>query len=187
MSLTRKMLSDAGVEESKLNELLDAYQQAIGSAKSQGESDLKAENENLKQQLEAQSTMIEELKQSETTAQETKDSLEKLQSELEQSKSEYEKSLKQYQRESAIKLALKDTDTVDSDILFKLIDMDKVEFDDNDSPKLNDTITQIRESKPYLFQQQEEPNTPSFTVGGNPNVDSESPKNPFQDVIDNYK
>ncbi|PKY93161.1 hypothetical protein [Facklamia hominis] len=52
MSVTRAMLKEAGVtENAKIDEIMDAYSRAIGSAKAQGESDLKSENESLRNQL----------------------------------------------------------------------------------------------------------------------------------------
>ncbi len=192
MSVTRAMLKDAGVtEDVKIDEIMDAYSRAIGSAKAQGESDLKSENESLRNQLQEVNQTIEELKNNETTAQEAKDTIAQLQSQLADKDKEHEAQRLIDKQTFAVQLALKDTDTLDSDLLFSLIDMDKVQFDDNGKPQLEDTIKSIKESKPYLFQAQAEDPTddksPSIVRGGNPTAGSESEGDPFEAAMNMYK
>ncbi|RLK63159.1 scaffolding protein [Atopobacter sp. AH10] len=192
MSVTRAMLKEAGVtEDAKIDEIMDAYSRAIGSAKAQGESDLKSENDSLRNQLQEVNQTIEELKNNETTAQEAKDTIAQLQAQLADKDKEHEAQRLADKQTFAVQLALKDTDTVDSDILFSLIDMDKVQFDEDGKPQLDDTIKSLKENKPYLFQKQteEEPDdkAPSIVVGGNPSANGESKEDPFEAAMNMYK
>lgn len=192
MSVTRAMLKEAGVtENAKIDEIMDAYSRAIGSAKAQGESDLKSENESLRNQLQEVNQTIEELKNNETTAQEAKDTIAQLQTQLADKDKEHEAQRLMDKQTFAVQLALKDTDTVDSDLLFSLIDMDKVQYDDNGKPQLDDTIKSLKESKPYLFQKQAEDEkdekTPSFVLGGNPSANGENKEDPFEAAMNMYK
>ena len=56
MSLKREMLVEAGVtDKAVIDSLMNAYGSGIENAKAQAKSELQAENDSLKQQLEQQS------------------------------------------------------------------------------------------------------------------------------------
>ena len=56
MSLKREMLVEAGIEDKAvIDSLMNAYGSGIEHAKAQAKSELQAENDSLKQQLEQQS------------------------------------------------------------------------------------------------------------------------------------
>ncbi len=92
----------------------------------------------------------------------------------------------QINKTNAIALALKDVKAHDSDVLMKLIDVDKVELGDDGKPKLDEVVNSLRESKPFLFEQEQQPTTPQITVGGNPNGNGTAGVDPFQAILDQY-
>lgn len=189
MSLKREMLINAGITDKEaIDEIMQAYGAGLEHARTQVKNELTAENETLKQQLETQSQTLEDLKKSSEANSDVKQALEKLQQEYEQYKVESDSKLQQINKTNAIALALKDVKAYDSDVLMKLIDIDKIELGEDGKPKLDEVVNGLRESKPFLFEQeqvQQQPQ-PQIVVGGNPNGTGQTERNPFQAIIDKY-
>lgn len=174
MSLKREMLVEAGIEDKAvIDNIMQAYGAGIENAKTQAKSELQAENETLKGQLEQQNQAIEALKVKEGASEESKQQLADLQAQFEQYKLDSEATLAQVTKTNAVALALKDVGAFNSNDLMKFIDLDKIELDETGKPLLDDTINGLRETSPYLFQSQEPQPQPNITVGGNPSAGSE--------------
>ena len=77
-------------------------------------------------------------------------------------------------------MALKDVGAHNSEDLMKFIDLDKIELAEDGKPKLEETISGLKESSPYLFIQKEEPQEPQpkFALGGNPSAGGDSDLSP---------
>ncbi|HEM5109754.1 TPA: scaffolding protein, partial [Streptococcus suis] len=80
MSLKREMLIDAGIEDKAvLDSIMQAYGAGIENAKAQAKSEVQAENDSLKQQLEQQNQAIKDLQVKEGASEESKQQLADLQ------------------------------------------------------------------------------------------------------------
>lgn len=173
MSLKREMLVDAGIEDKAvLDNIMQAYGAGIENAKVQAKSELQAENDSLKQQLEQQNQAIKDLQEKEGASEESKQQLADLQAQFDQYKTDSETKLAQITKTNAVALALKDVGAYNSEDLMKFIDLDKIELGEDGKPVLEETINSLKESSPYLFQTQSEPQNPNFTVPGNPAADA---------------
>lgn len=125
MSLKREMLVDAGItDNSVLDNIMQAYGAGIENAKAQAKSELQAENDTLKQQLEQQTQAIKDLQVKEGASAESKQQLADLQAQFDQYKTDSETKLAQVTKTNAVALALKDVDAHNSDDLAKFINMD---------------------------------------------------------------
>lgn len=173
MSLKREMLVEAGIEDKAvIDSLMNAYGSGIENAKAQAKSELQAENDSLKQQLEQQSQALNELQAKEGASEEVKQQLTDLQAKFEAYKTDSEANLAQVKKTNAVALALKDVGAHNSDDLMKFIDLDKIELGEDGKPVLEETINGLRETSPYLFQTQSESQNPNITVLGNPAADA---------------
>ena len=173
MSLKREMLIEAGIEDKAvIDSLMNAYGSGIENAKAQAKSELQAENDSLKQQLEQQSQALEDLKAKEGASEELKQQLTDLQAKFETYKADSEANLAQVNKSNAIRLALKDVDAHNSDDLARFINFDEVELDESGKPKLDKVIENLRGSSPYLFKQAEPVAQPKISVGGNPSANA---------------
>lgn len=169
MSLKREMLVEAGIEDkSVIDNIMQAYGAGIENAKSQAKSELQAENDTLKQQLEQQTQAINELQAKEGASAESKQQLEELKAQFEQYKLDSEANLAQITKTNAVALALKDVGAYNSEDLMKFIDLGKIELGEDGKPQLEDTINSLRESSPYLFQAEDKQPNPNISVHGNP-------------------
>lgn len=169
MSLKRDMLVEAGIEDKAvINSIMDAYGSGIENAKAQAKSELQAENDSLKKQLEQQSQALEDLKAKEGASEELKQQLTDLQAQFDTYKTDSEANLAKVTKSNAIRLALKDVDAHNSDDLAKFINFDEIELDESGKPKLDKVIKGLKETSPYLFKQEEQVAQPKIFAGGNP-------------------
>lgn len=169
MSLKREMLVEAGIEDKAvIDNIMQAYGAGIENAKSQAKSELQAENETLKQQLEQQTQAINDLQAKEGASAESKQQLEDLKAQFEQYKLDSEANLAQITKTNAVALALKDVGAYNSEDLMKFIDLDSIELGEDGKPQLEDTINSLKESSPYLFQAEDKQPNPNISVHGNP-------------------
>ena len=169
MSLKREMLVEAGIEDKAvIDNIMQAYGAGIENAKSQAKSELQAENETLKQQLEQQTKAINDLQAKEGASAESKQQLEDLKAQFDQYKLDSEANLAQIIKTNAVALALKDVGAYNSEDLMKFIDLDKIELGEDGKPQLEDTINSLKESSPYLFQAEDKQPNPNISVHGNP-------------------
>jgi hypothetical protein len=169
MSLKRDMLVEAGItDKGVIDNIMQAYGAGIENAKSQAKSELQAENDSLKQQLEQQSQALNDLQAKEGASEELKQQLTDLQAKFDTYKSENEANLAQVTKSNAIRLALKDVDAHNSDDLAKFINFDEIELDEAGKPKLDKVIKGLKETSSYLFKQEEQATQPKIFAGGNP-------------------
>ena len=169
MSLKREMLVEAGIEDKAvIDNIMQEYGAGIENAKSQAKSELQAENDALKQQLEQQTQAIQDLQAKEGASAESKQQLEELKAQFDQYKLDSEANLAQITKTNAVALALKDVGAYNSEDLMKFIDLDKIELGEDGKPQLEDTINSLKESSPYLFQAEDKQPNPNISVHGNP-------------------
>lgn len=169
MSLKRDMLVEAGItDKSVIDNIMQAYGAGIENAKSQVKSELQAENDSLKQQLEQQSQALNDLQAKEGASEELKQQLTDLQAKFDTYKSEYEANLAKVTKSNAIRLALKDVNAHNSDDLAKFINFDEIELDESGKPKLDKVVEKLKTTSPYLFKQEEQASQPKIFAGGNP-------------------
>ena len=171
MSLKRDMLVEAGItDKAVIDSLMNAYGSGVENAKAQAKSELQAENDSLKQQLEQQSQALKDLQAKEGASEELKQQLTDLQAKFDTYKTENEANLAQVTKSNAIRLALKDVDAHNSDDLAKFINFDEIELDEAGKPRLDKVIKGLKETSPYLFKQEGQAAQPKIFAGGNPSA-----------------
>lgn len=173
MSLKREMLTEAGItDKTVIDNIMQAYGAGIENAKSQVKSEMQAETDTLKGQLEQQNQALKDLQVKEGASEESKKQLADLQAQFDQYRTDSEAKLAQVTKTNAVALALKDVGAYNSDDLMKFIDLDKIELGEDGKPVIEETIQGLRESSPYLFQSQDNAQPkPTFSTGGNPPAD----------------
>lgn len=173
MSLKREMLVEAGIEDKAvIDNIMQAYGAGIENAKTQAKSELQAENDTLRQQLEQQTQAIKDLQAKEGASTESKQQLEELKAQFDQYKLDSEANLAQITKTNAVALALKDVGAYNSEDLMKFIDLEKIELGEDGKPILEETINSLKESSPYLFKSGDPQLNPKISVGGNPSAGS---------------
>lgn len=110
---------------------------------------------NLNDQIKDRDKQLEDLKKVDAASLQAK--IDELQTANETAKTDYEAKLKETQLTSALKIALNGK-VHDSDLTASLINKETIELDDdgNIAKGLDEQLTTLQESKPFLFVQKEE-------------------------------
>lgn len=168
MGLKRSNLEEWGITD---KEVIDKIMDANGDSINETKATLDSEKTALQTQLDQQTSEIEELKKSTETSAETKKALDDLQASFDSYKTDAEKTLAETQKTNAVKLALKDSGTVNTELLFGQVNMDNVIIqDDGKVSGLDDQLATFKESMPYLFQEASGTAKPKIVAGGNPSA-----------------
>ncbi|HGJ0047072.1 TPA: phage scaffolding protein [Streptococcus pyogenes] len=177
MPFTKDDLINLGLTDEQAKEVFTLHGKDLNETKSALDT-ITQERDSLKNQLQNAETQIETLKADANTSAEQKEALDKLQAEYDKFKADAEADLAMTQKVNAINLALKDTNAHNPSTLMKFIDVDTVELDEDGKPKLDDIITGLKESDPYLFKADDDTPNPSIFATGNP-----AAKDPTPDVF----
>ncbi|HFI0945174.1 TPA: phage scaffolding protein [Streptococcus suis] len=187
MAFTTEELLKLGLTEEQAKEVFALRGKELNADKLALET-ITQERDSLKNQLQSAEVRLEKMKEDASNSEEAKQALSLLQAEYDKFKEEAAADLAKTQKVNAINLALKDTTAHNPSTLMKFIDVDAVELDDNGKPKLDDIITGLKESDPYLFKA-DDTNTPNPNIvpPGNPAANGTGDTDPFQAIIDGYK
>lgn len=192
MSFTTKELLELGLTEEQAKQVFALRGAEIKDSQSALDT-ITAERDSLKSQLEHNQAEMKKLQDDVELSKESKDAFAKLQQEFDDYKKSADETLQQTIKTDAIKLAIKDTDALDTDLMMKLIDVNAVELDDNGKPQLETIINDLQESKPFLFAQAQEPSeqgNSKLTIFNNGNPAANPAKtevDPFQAIVDSYQ
>ena len=98
---------------------------------------------------------------------------------------EHEKAYEKLKNDTALKDAVRGYDTVDEDVLMKLIDRDSLKFSDDGITGLKEQMESLKESKPYLFKAEDNnPEDPRFNAHTPPDSNGGS-VSPMEEAIAN--
>jgi glutamine synthetase adenylyltransferase len=152
---------------------------------------MKSQKEQLETQLTTNQTELETLKETAKGNEELTKQLTELQTAFDNSKAESESAMKEQQKDFAIKLALKDSSTLDSDIVMSLINKESINVTDDGLHGLKDQLEKIQEEKPFLFQEKDpdpqNPATPKIVTPGNAKGKNADPADPFTAKLAKYE
>ena len=115
---------------------------------------------------------LESAQKSNLSTEELQKQLEKAVNDAKERETQFNADLASMQKTNAVKLALKDSGTVNSDLLFGQVNMDNVIIqDDGKISGLDDQVATFKESMPYLFQEggAAGKGKPTIVPSGNPN------------------
>lgn len=122
------------------------------------------------EEIEQLTTDLESAQKSNLSTEELQKQLEKAVNDAKEREAQFNADLASMQKTNAVKLALKDSGTVNSDLLFGQVNMDNVIIqDDGKISGLDDQVATFKESMPYLFQEGGAAK-PKIVAGGNPST-----------------
>lgn len=129
------------------------------------------ERDAAKEQLTANQTELDTLKESAKGNADLEQRLTDLQAKFDESKMSSEKQLAEQQKDFSIRLALKEAQARDEDIVLSQLDKDTIKLVDGKLQGFGEQLQTLQESKAFLFQSQEQNEgkpTPKIFTGGNP-------------------
>lgn len=158
-----------GLEEEKAKSIMALHGKTITQLNSQLAA---AENERdtVKQELADNQAELNSLKESAKGNEELEKQLTELQTKFDESKTNSEQQLAEQQKDFAIKLALKEAQALDQDIVLGQLNKDTIKIIDGKLQGFEEQLKNLQENKGFLFQQTDpnEKPTPTIVTGGNP-------------------
>ena len=146
--MKREFLENLGLEKDVIDKIMDENGKDINAEKAKAtakDDEIKA----LKEQIDTANKEIKSYK--DMNIDEIKQSVETWKT----TAKEHEKAYQNLKNDTALKDAVRAYDSVDEDVLMKLIDRDSLKFSDDGITGLKEQIEGLKEAKPYLFKSDE--------------------------------
>lgn len=133
------------------------------------------ERDQFKEQLDSNQTELDALKEAAKGNEGLTQQLADLQSKFDAAKSDSETKLAEQQKDFAIKLALKEANALDENIVLGLLDRDTIKVTDEGLQGLDEQLKSLQENKKFLFNAIDNSNpTPQIVMPGNPKNDQKT-------------
>lgn len=185
--MKKEDLIELGIDEGVAKQVMALHGKTVTTLNGQV-STLEAERDGLKEQVTTNQTELDSLKESAKGNEELTQQLADLQTKLDQSKTDSEAKLTEQQKDFSIKLALKEANANDVDIVLGQLDKDTIKVVDGKLQGFDEQLKGLQESKAFLFQSAEptDPAKPNISVGGNAKPPAGGQPDAFKDAVSKY-
>ncbi|HFC9196359.1 phage scaffolding protein [Enterococcus lactis] len=169
--MKREQLKELGLTDEQVNSVMGMYGQTVTEL-NKNLATAEQERDQFKEQLDSNQTELDALKESAKGDEELTQQLADLQSKFDAVKSDSETKLAEQQKDFAIKLALKEANALDEEIVLGQLDKDTIKVVDGKLQGFEEQLKGLQESKSFLFQEAKDPEptppTPTIVTPGNP-------------------
>lgn len=157
-----------GVEEETAKSIMALHGKTVTQLNAQVAT-AESERDSAKQELEANQEELTALKESAQGNDDLTQKLADLQTKFDEAKTNSENQLAEQQKDFAIKLALKEAQALDDDIVLGQLDKDTIKVVNGKLQGFDEQLKALQENKAFLFQAEEEATTtPQIVIPGNP-------------------
>ena len=187
--MNREELKALGLTDDQIDKVMASHGKVVNSIKDKADKvdSLESQIADYKQQLEDRDTQLQELGEKAKGNEELTSQIEELKQQNETTKTEYEKKLEQQAFDHKLETSLSSAKVKNAKAVKALLDMDTIKLDGDTLKGLDDQLNKLKESETYLFEVEEEPNTPEIVSPGNPNGgDSNTNNDPFEAKLAKY-
>jgi len=165
--MNRELLEGLGLEKETVDKVMKEHGKTLNDTKEKADKVGGLENqiEDYKQQLTERDAQLEELKKVDAEGLQAK--IDELQQTNETQKTEYENQLEQQAFEHKLESTLSNAKVKNTKAVKALLDTEKIKLDGDKLLNLDDQLTGLKESDPYLFEEEkkQEEHKPNFTTG----------------------
>ncbi|MCS8591655.1 phage scaffolding protein [Enterococcus faecium] len=169
--MKREQLKELGLTDEQVNSVMGMHGQTVTEL-NKNLATAEQERDQFKEQLDSNQTELDALKESAKGDEELTQQLADLQSKFDAVKSDSETKLAEQQKDFAIKLALKEANALDEEIVLGQLDKDTIKVVDGKLQGFEEQLKGLQESKSFLFQEAKDPEptppTPTIVTPGNP-------------------
>lgn len=157
-----------GIDEDTAKQVMALHGKTVTTLNGQVSS-LESERDGLQGQLDANQTELNTLKESAKGNDELTQQLADLQNKFDNSETESKSKLAEQEKDFAIKLALREAEALDEDIVLGQLDKDTIKVVDGKLQGFDEQLKGLQENKTFLFKVKEEKPDPSpqITLPGN--------------------
>ena len=160
-----------GIEEETAKAIMALHGKTVTQLNAQVAT-AESERDSAKQELEANQEELTALKESAQGNDDLTQKLADLQTKFDEAKNNSEKQLAEQQKDFAIKLALKEANALDEEILLGQLDKDTIKVVDGNLQGFEEQLKGLQENKAFLFQtDKDQASKPQIVNPGNPKND----------------
>jgi SMC interacting uncharacterized protein involved in chromosome segregation len=165
--MNREFLKGLGLEDETINQIMAEHGKTVNKTKEQLES-ITTERDSLKEQLQERDTQLEELSKKAKDNEELTAEINRLKEENQKTAQELQEKLEKQAFDFSLEKALTGAKVKNPKAVKALLDLEKIKLDGEKLLNLDDQLSALKESDPYLFdeeQQQQQEQKPTFTTG----------------------
>lgn len=165
--MKREFLKELGLEDEATNKIMAEHGKSVNDIKEKAEKadELESQTKDYKQQLADRDKQLEDLSKKAKGNEELTKELDDLKKANQTATEEYENKLKKQSFEYSLKDALSANKVRNPKAVKALLDTETIKLDGDKLLGLDDQLKAIKESDPYLFEDETETPKPSFTTG----------------------
>ena len=169
--MKREQLRELGLTDEQVNSVVGLHGQTVTEL-NKTLAAAEQERDQLKEQLNSNQTELNALKEATKDNEELTRQLANLQSKFDKAKEDAEANLTEQQKDFAIKLALKEANALDEEIVLSQLDKDTIKVVDGKLQGFDEQLKGLQKNKSFLFQEAKDPKTtpptPTIVSSGNP-------------------
>lgn len=176
-----------GIEEEAAKSIMALHGKTVTQLNAQVAT-AEGERDQFKEQLDTNQSELNTLKESAKDNEELTKQLTEIQEKMDTVKAETETKLLSQQKDFAIQSALDKVNTLDASIVLGLLDKDTIKVSDDGVQGLKEQLDGLKESKSFLFKQEETTETSQqFVTPGNPANNTPGNTDPFTAAANKFK
>lgn len=167
--MKKEDLIELGIDEDIAKSVMVLHGKTVTGLKTQINT-IQSERDQFEEQLSSNQTELDTLKESAKGNEELTKQLEELQTKYDSTKSDSDSKLAKQQKDFAIRLALKDVNPLDEDIVLGQLNTETIQVIDGGLQGFKEQLETLQENKSFLFKQEETqvPPSPQIVLPGNP-------------------
>lgn len=178
--MNREELKALGLTEEQIDKVMASHGKVVNDYKDKAGKveGLESQINDYKEQLKDRDKQLKDLGEKVKGNEELTAEIDQLKEANKATKEEYEQKLQQQAFDHTLENSLTGAKVKNAKAVKALLDMETIKLDGDNLKGLDDQINSLKESDPYLFEQEEQQQTPPTIVNpGNPNGGSNTPKN----------
>ena len=183
--MKREQLRELGLTDEQVNSVVGLHGQTVTEL-NKNLAAAEQERDQLKEQLNSNQTELNALKEATKDNEELTRQFANLQSKFDKAKEDAEANLTEQQKDFAIKLALKEANALDEEIVLSQLDKDTIKVVDGKLQGFDEQLKGLQKNKSFLFQEAKDPKTtpptPTIVTFGNPSGGQSDGKTMIQKI-----
>lgn len=167
--MKREFLKELGLSDEQIDKIMAEHGRTVNSMKDELEKakELEQQIQSLQEQLQQRDQQLEELKTKATGNEELQKQIQQLQEQNKQIQQEYEQKMQKQAFDFALERALASAKARNPKAVKALLDTEAIKLDGDKLLGLEEQLKRLKESDPYMFEEEQEQETPkpTFSTG----------------------
>lgn len=179
--MTREELKGLGLTDEQIEKIMASHGKVITEVKEKADKvdGLESQIKDYKQEIKDRDKQLSDLEKKAEGDEDLEAEIKRLKKENDTTKTELQEKLDKQAFDFALDKALSSSKVKNTKATKALLDVEIIKLDGDKLLGLDSQLEAIKESDPYLFDEEKDPNSPNILAGGNPKGDLGINSNPF--------